>query len=172
MVEIKIDLLITAGYLLNPGYDLQLDAAVAIKDQRIVDVGDSQALMARYESETVLSRPHALLMPGLVDAHTHACQQLLRPCTVDELPMVWSRILVPFEACLGPEDVYISAMAACVEMIKAGITCFADAGGPHMGQVAKAVVQTGLRGVLARSTMDTGDFLPEQMRETTRAAVD
>lgn len=49
-----------------------------------------------------------LLMPGLVDGHTHCCQQLLRGRVSDEYPMVWTRFLVPFESNLLPEDSYIS----------------------------------------------------------------
>lgn len=57
-------------------------------------------------------------MPGLIDGHTHTCQQLLRGRVADEYPMVWTRFLVPFESNLLPEDSYVSGQLACLEMIK------------------------------------------------------
>ena len=78
-------------------------------------------------------------MQGLVDGHTHACQQLLRGRVSDEYPMVWTRFLVPFESNLRPDDSYISGQLACLEMIKNGTTSFADSGGVHMERVADAV---------------------------------
>ncbi|MEW6227241.1 MAG: amidohydrolase family protein, partial [Bacillota bacterium] len=58
-----------------------------------------------------------------------------------------------------------------VEMIRAGVTCFAEAGGPHMEQVAEAAVTLGLRAVLTRSMMDSGDFVPPSMKESTEEAI-
>ena len=61
------------------------------------------------------------------------CQQLLRGRTADEYPMIWTRFLVPFESSLSAQDVRASARLHCIEMIKAGITSFADAGHPLLG---------------------------------------
>ena len=105
-------------------------------------------------------------MPGLVDGHTHTCQQLLRGRTANEYPMVWTRILVPYESSLTPEDCYWSAKLACLEMIKSGTTAFAESGSTHMGDVANAVIESGMRAALARSTMDIGDAIPDCMKES------
>ena len=83
-----------------------------------------------------------LLMQGLVDGHTHACQQLLRGRVSDEYPMVWTRFLVPFESNLRPDDSYINGQLACLDMIKNGTTSFADSGGIHMERVADAVLES------------------------------
>lgn len=107
-----------------------------------------------------------LVMPGLVDGHTHTCQQLLRGRTANEYPMVWTRILVPYESSLTPEDCYWSAKLACLEMIKSGTTAFAESGSTHMGDVANAVIESGMRAALARSTMDIGDAIPDCMKES------
>ncbi|MBC7260387.1 MAG: amidohydrolase family protein, partial [Chloroflexi bacterium] len=58
-----------------------------------------------------------------------------------------------------------------VEMIKAGITTFADAGGTHMHEVARAVEEMGVRACISRSTMDAGDFVPVNMKDSTAEAV-
>ncbi|MGY3718259.1 amidohydrolase family protein [Sutcliffiella cohnii] len=104
-------------------------------------------------------------MPGLIDAHIHTCQQLLKGRTMDEFPMIWSRILVPFEGSLKEDDVYVSAQMSCLEMIKSGTTAFADAGGVHMHKVAEAVVESGMRAAITRSSIDQGDFLPDTMKQ-------
>lgn len=119
-----------------------------------------------YESKEVLNGKNKLVMPGLVDGHTHTCQQLLRGRTANEYPMVWTRILVPYESSLTPEDCYWSAKLACLEMIKSGTTAFAESGSTHMGDVANAVIESGMRAALARSTMDIGDAIPDCMKES------
>src|SRR5690606_34531315 len=99
-----------------------------------------------------------------VDAHTHSAQQLLRGSVIDELPMVWARILVPFESSLTPDDVYAGSKLFCIENLKAGTTTFAEAGGPYMEATAQATVETGIRGCIAFSTMDYGEFIPDSMK--------
>ena len=110
-------------------------------------------------------------MPGLVDGHTHTCQQLLRGRVSDEYPMVWTRFLVPFESNLRPEDSYVSGQLACLEMIKHGTTAFADSGGVYMDRVADAVVESGMRAAIAKSTMDMGNAITGAMKETAKEAV-
>lgn len=120
-----------------------------------------------YEAKEILDGDGNLLMPGFVDGHTHSCQQLLRGRTSDEYPMIWTRFLVPFESNLTPENVRASARLFCLEMIKSGITCFADAGGVHMEEVAEVVIESGMRGVLCRSSMDIKDSFNARLCEST-----
>jgi 5-methylthioadenosine/S-adenosylhomocysteine deaminase len=78
---------------------------------------------------------------------------------------------VPYESQLEPEDVYWSTMLSATEMIKAGITTFADAGGRHMGEAARAVEEMGLRACIARSTMDSAEFVPSSMKDSAEGAI-
>ncbi len=110
-------------------------------------------------------------MPGFVDAHTHTCQQLLRGRLADEYPMIWTRFLVPFESTLTPDDVYWSAKLACLEMIRSGTTSFADSGGVHMHRAADAVIESGMRAAIARSTMDMGGEICSAMKESAEDAI-
>ena len=110
-------------------------------------------------------------MQGLVEGHTHTCEQLLRGRVSDEYPMVWTRFLVPFESNLRPEDSYVSGQLACLEMIKHGTTAFADSGGVYMDRVADAVVESGMRAAIAKSTMDMGNAITGAMKETAKEAV-
>ncbi len=167
----QVDLIISPDLMLTPGMELAGGQSVAIKDGAIVAVGRSADIAASYRARDTMRADGKLLLPGLVDGHTHTAQQLLRGRTFNERPMIWTRILVPFESNLDPPDVYDSAMLASIEMIRSGITCFADAGGPHAEQVAEAAIRSGLRAVITRSTMDIGDSIPESMRETAESAV-
>jgi 5-methylthioadenosine/S-adenosylhomocysteine deaminase len=164
-------LVVSDTTLLLPDMTLRHGASIAVDDTEIVAIDDAARIAAAYRPEVCVEGAGKLAMPGLVDGHTHACQQLLRGRITDEPPMIWVRFLVPFESNLEPEDVYWSAKLCCLEMIKAGITSFADSGGRHMGQVARAVEEMGLRAAITRSTMDMAEFLPDNMKDTTTDAV-
>ena len=118
------DLLIQNVSVLMPDFSVKEGQNIYVKDSRIVKIADAAADDAK-EAKEVISGRGKLVMPGLIDGHTHTCQQLLRGRTANEYPMVWTRILVPFESNLTPEDCYYSAKLACLEMIKSGTTAFA-----------------------------------------------
>ncbi len=166
----KFDLLIRKCRLLQKDLTILPEVNIGINGDRIdrIFMPDAEEVFAKIE----VDGRDRLAMPGMIDAHTHAAQQLLRGSVTDEMPMIWARILVPFESSMTPADVYAGAMLFCVECIKAGITTFADSGGPHMEAVAQAAVETGLRACITRSTMDCGAFIPPTMLETAREAVD
>lgn len=110
-----------------------------------------------------------LLMPGICDSHMHTGQQLLKGRILDELPMIWTRIMLPFESTLDEEKMKLSAELAALEMIKSGTTAFVDAGSYYMESAAEVYVKSGLRGLLSASTMDE-DGLPESIRQNVKEA--
>ncbi|MCR8632643.1 amidohydrolase [Paenibacillus radicis (ex Xue et al. 2023)] len=148
-----------------PSFEIAQNQSIVIQGNRIIEIDTYSELRMKYEPDRIIVGKGKLCMPGLVDAHTHTCQQLLKGRTMEELPMIWSRILVPFESNLDEQDVYVSAQLSCLEMIKSGTTTFNDAGGVHMHQVAKAAVESGMRATITRSSMDIGEFLPLSMRQ-------
>ncbi|GAA0485746.1 amidohydrolase [Salinibacillus aidingensis] len=163
----QIDLLIKNTSLLNPALEVAENQAIAIHNSEILEIGNSDDVKKKYQPESTLDGQGKLTMPGLVDAHTHTCQQLLKGRTMDEYPMIWSRILVPFEGNLDEDDVRVSAQMSCLEMIKSGTTAFAEAGGVHTHKVAEAAIESGMRAAITRSTIDMGDFLPKTMKHPT-----
>lgn len=165
------DILIKGCRVLKPDMTVSEECSVAIHDSWIRKIGACDVLKRTFEPVETLDGKGKLLMPGLVDGHTHTCQQLLRGRISDEYPMVWTRFLVPFESNLRPEDSYISGQLACLEMIKNGTTSFADSGGVHMERVADAVLESGMRAALAKSTMDMGNAITGAMKETAREAI-
>ena len=167
----KCDILIQGCRVLQPDMTISGTCSVAIDKTMICKIGPEAELAQEYEAEETLDGRGKLLMPGLVDGHTHTCQQLLRGRVSDEYPMVWTRFLVPFESNLRPEDSYVSGQLACLEMIKHGTTAFADSGGVYMDRVADAVVESGMRAAIAKSTMDMGNAITGAMKETAKEAV-
>jgi cytosine/adenosine deaminase-related metal-dependent hydrolase len=74
---------------------------------------------------------------------------------------VWWNYYVPFEAMLTDEDVYLSGLLCYANMISVGTTCFAEAGGPHPDAMARAAVDTGIRGFVSLNTIDQGEHWPK-----------
>ena len=126
----RADLLIEARWLLPiaPANTARADHAVAVAAGRIVAFGPTAQLRERFESrERVVRERHALL-PGLVNAHTRACHTLLRGLPVRGPRSRWlSEILAPVEQrCLSADFVRDGTRLGVAEMLRAGITCFAD----------------------------------------------
>ena len=166
----KCDVLIRNVSVLTPQYKIVCGQYIAIRGKKIEEIGDNSA--CPFCADTVIPGDGKLAMPGLVDSHVHACQCLLRGKLADEYPMVWTRILVPFESALTERECYISGKLTYLQQIKSGITTSVEAGGNHMDFVAEAAVESGIRAVLTRSTMDQGAFIPPSWRETTNECLD
>lgn len=153
------------------------DGAIAIKGRRIQWLGRARDARAQVSAKSVIDARGTIAMPGLIDAHFHTAQQLLRGKIVALARKrtlknpVWKNYYIPFEAMLEPEDVYLSGLLAYTNMISVGTTCFAEAGGPHPDDMGRAAMDTGIRGYVALSTMDQGDWVPPSMKMTTRQAL-
>ena len=103
--------------------------AIAIDDAgTIVEVGPVDALRERYDAATETRLPDHVVTPGLFNLHTHAAMTLLRGVG-DDLPLMqWltTRIWPAETALLSEEFVAAGTRLACLEMLRGGITCFAD----------------------------------------------
>lgn len=158
---IHCDILLTGARYLVPDMTVVSDKTIAISNGRILEITDSGA--QDYQADTVLSGKHLLWMPGLVDGHIHTSQQLLRGRLLDEKPVIWKRVNVPFESRLDPEMSRLSAGLAAMEMISCGTTGFVDAGGKYPEVFAEVYGQAGLRGRLTVMTNDS-PHAPESLR--------
>lgn len=164
------DLLIDDCSLLAADMTIMDHAAIAITDGRITDILPQNAAAKKYTAQETISEQNKLWLPGLVDCHTHTGQQLLKGKVLDELPMIWTRIMLPFESTLTPEKMRLSAEIAALEMIAGGTTGFVDSGSYYMAEAGKIYQQSGLRGALSHSTMDQGNF-PASIKETAAEAL-
>ena len=158
--EVALVIHAALGYIDNR---LVPDVSLAINNGIIVDINKKEDILGRYKPEAILNGENKLLLPGLVDAHTHVSQQFLRGRLQEQPIMVWKKFLIPYESTLSEDDVYISTKCACLEMIKSGITGFADAGGPFPEVVCEVVEEMGLRAAITISAMDFGD-IPRNMK--------
>jgi 5-methylthioadenosine/S-adenosylhomocysteine deaminase len=125
-----VDTLVCARWVLpvEPDGAVLDDHAVAIRAGRIVGVAPASVARKRFAAEVVLERPHHALMPGLVNAHTHAAMTLLRG-RAENLPLgAWLQDVVwPLERrWVDPEYVRDGTELAIAEMLRGGVTCFAD----------------------------------------------
>ena len=164
----KCDLLIKgADVLINSG-ELKENVDIAIADGRILAVDAD--LAKQYEADETFDGRYKLFMPGLVDSHMHTGQQLLKGLVLDAKPIIWTRVMLPFESTLTPEKMRLSAQAAALEMIKSGTAGFIDAGSYFMEDAAAVYETSGLRGALSYSTMDE-EGLPESIAMDANEAV-
>ncbi|MDZ7643728.1 MAG: amidohydrolase family protein [Woeseiaceae bacterium] len=102
--------------------------AVAVTDGRIVEILPADAARARYSPGAVVERPDHVLIPGLINAHTHAAMTLFRGFG-DDLPLErWLRERIwPAElATVSAGMVRDGTRHAIAEMLLSGITCFSD----------------------------------------------
>lgn len=162
------DLLIKDGSALTSSDVLEEHLDIAVTNGKIVETGTE--LWKKYESKDILSGKGKLFMPGLVDSHMHTGQQLLKGLVLDAKPIIWTRIMLPFESGLTPEKMRLSAQAAALEMIKCGTAGFIDAGSYHMEEAASVYQASGLRGALSYSTMDE-EGLPDSIAMDAKEAV-
>ena len=164
----KCDLLIKgADVLINSG-ELRDNVDIVIADGRILAVDAD--LAKQYEADETIDGRYKLFMPGLVDSHMHTGQQLLKGLVLDAKPIIWTRVMLPFESTLTPEKMRLSAQAAALEMIKSGTAGFIDAGSYFMEDAAAVYEKSGLRGALSYSTMDE-EGLPESIAMDANEAV-
>jgi 5-methylthioadenosine/S-adenosylhomocysteine deaminase len=130
------------------------DGAVAIRGERIVAVGPRAEIDRAYQAAHRVDRPQALIMPGLVNTHTHAAMSLLRGVADDMKLQDWlQKFIFPAEAKnVTPDFVLWGTRLACLEMMLSGTTTFVDMY-YFEDRVAQAAKEAGLRGVLGETIL-------------------
>ncbi|MEG0876138.1 MAG: amidohydrolase [Oscillospiraceae bacterium] len=120
---------------------------VYISEGRIAAIG---APPPGFLAEKTIDATDKLLVPGFINAHTHAYMTILRNRADDKNFMTWLfDNIVPIEDKLTAEDAYWGVQLACMEMLRSGVTSFLDM---HMfpHSVAKSTADVGIRAVLSR----------------------
>ncbi len=127
------------------------DGAIVIEGDTIVDVGKLDDIKRKYSRYDFIDRSNCIIMPGLVNAHTHAAMSLLRGYA-DDLPLhEWlEKWIWPLESKMESKDIYIGALLASVEAVKMGTTTINTMYHyfPEYNE-AKAISEVGLRGVIS-----------------------
>ncbi|GAA1429815.1 amidohydrolase [Streptomyces thermospinosisporus] len=126
------------------------DAAIVVRDGTVAEVTRAGAVAGRQAGEWIDGRGQVAL-PGLINCHTHAPMVALRGLAEDLPIEEWFNDVVwPVESNLSEKDVELGARLACAEMIRGGVTCFAD----HyfaMDAVARVVAECGMRALLGEA---------------------
>lgn len=141
------DLIVSGEYLLpTPSQSALLhNHGIAVTGDTITDIAPTTTLTERYPTAEQLYTRHGLIMPGLINTHTHAAMACFRGIA-DDLPlMTWlQEHIFPAEAKLTPEIVYNSTLLSIAEMIKSGTTSFCDMY-LFSKEVARAAQTAGIR---------------------------
>ena len=174
-----VDLLITdADHLVTMDKKRRVirDGSVAVQGGRILQVGKSKDLKARYgrRAERTLSAKGKLVLPGMVEGHIHHTQHLARGVGDGLFIRPWlMHFIYPFEAAMTPEEAYISSLHCQWEMMRSGATTFIETANYFPRELARATQETGMRGIFCRSTYDQGQKpfgkLPEKLFTQTTA---
>lgn len=166
------DTLYTADYVItqNDGRDIIRHGAVAVDGNSILCVGHADMLEILYPDARKVELGNSVILPGLVNAHTHISMSLLRGYSDDKSLMDWlTRDIFPREAKLTPELVELGARFSLAEMLRTGTTAFYDM---YMleDSVFHAADELGLRAVLGESvtqffpSLSSADFAGYQER--------
>ncbi|MBZ9571121.1 amidohydrolase family protein [Methanobrevibacter sp. TMH8] len=158
------NILIHDTIILNPKSEKNSTAVESFKGDLLIE-NDKIVEIARKDQESIskdnidkiINGENKILMPGLINTHTHISMNLFRGLADDmELDDWLNNHIWPTEAGLNGEYCYIGALSAIVEMIKSGTTTFNDMYF-YMEDVAKAVEESGIRGCLSYGMIDFAD---------------
>ncbi|MEI7844975.1 MAG: amidohydrolase family protein [Chloroflexota bacterium] len=151
-----VDILFVNAHVLTMDEEMHQyrPGGIAVKGDSIVAVGPEIEIKAQYSATEVFDCGGKVLMPGLINAHTHVPMTLLRGLADDLRLDVWLMgYMMPVEReFVSPDFCRLGSQIACVEFIKGGVTCFADMY-YFEEDIAKATSEAGLRAVLSQSVM-------------------
>ncbi len=136
----------------NAGRQILSPGAVAIAGIDIIDVDRPDVIAARYRAAQTIDARDDIVLPGLINTHTHAPMVMFRGLADDLALMEWlQKYIFPAEAkTVSPEMVRIGTRLAALEMIESGTTTYADMY-YFEEEIAKATREAGLRGILGQT---------------------
>lgn len=136
---------------------------IYIQDGKIVHIGE---IKKELEVTRVIDGKNKVVMPGLINSHTHLGMSLLRNFA-DDLPLHdWlTKKIWPIEAKLTSKDIYWGSLLSMVEMIQGGTTAFCDMYF-SMEEVGKGLEESGIRGVLTRGLIEEQGQSQIKLNET------
>ncbi|MFN2151710.1 MAG: amidohydrolase family protein [Anaerolineales bacterium] len=152
----NVDFLLTNAIVLTMDEDFRIfePGAVAIEGDSIIAVGPSEEINSAYAAHETIDCCQQVLMPGLINAHTHVPMTLLRGLADDLRLDVWLLgYMMPVEKeFVSPEFVRLGTKLACIEQIRSGITCFNDMY-YFEEDVAQATVEAGMRAICGQTVL-------------------
>jgi 5-methylthioadenosine/S-adenosylhomocysteine deaminase len=157
---------------MEPEEGIMDSGSIAIGGNRIAKiVSSSSDRPPELVGKITISARGKVVLPGLINAHTHLFQTLLRGCFAG-LPLTpWLRKIYAVGNHLRKDDYAIGARLGCLESLRSGVTtvvehAFLHPTPAHVDAAISVLRQSGIRGVLCRAAMDTGELVPDGMKET------
>ncbi len=152
----RVDKILTGGLLItmNQHMDLFPDGAIAIRADQIVAVGPSDDIRNHYSADELVLCDGQVIMPGLVNTHTHVPMTLLRGIADDLRFDVWllGYIMPTEREFVNLEFCRLGTLLGCAEMIRSGITMFADMY-YFEAEIAAATAEAGMRAVCGQTIL-------------------
>ena len=141
--------------------DVIRETSLYIEGGKITGIGDAPAGFTR---DKVIDGTDKLVIPGLINCHTHSYMSFMRNVADDLSFMDWLFGKIdPIEQKMTDEDTYWGANLAIIEMMKSGTTCFNDMQ-MNIHQTTRAVKESGMRAVICRGLVGSGNDEAGQMR--------
>lgn len=141
--------------------DVIRETTIYIEGNRIAAIGDRPE---GFSEDKVIDGKDRLVIPGLVNCHTHSYMSFMRNVADDLSFMDWLfGTIDPIEQQMTDEDTYWGACLAIIEMMKSGTTCFNDMQ-MNIHQTTRAVKESGMRAVICRGLVGSGNDEAGQMR--------
>ena len=138
----------------GPERDEVRKTSIYIEKDRIVSVGEAPA---GFAADRVIDGKDRLVIPGLINCHTHSYMAFMRNVADDLSFMDWLfGTIDPIEQQMTDEDTYWGACLAIIEMMKSGTTCFNDMQ-MNIHQTTRAVKESGMRAVISRGLVGSGN---------------
>ena len=141
--------------------DVIRETTLYLEEDKITGIGDKPA---GFTADKVIDGTDKLVIPGLVNCHTHSYMSFMRNVADDLSFMDWLfGTIDPIEQQMTDEDTYWGANLAIIEMMKSGTTCFNDMQ-MNIHQTTRAVKESGMRAVICRGLVGSGSDEAGQMR--------
>ena len=141
--------------------DIIRKADLYVEGNRIVSIDEEPE---GFQAEKIIEGKDRLAIPGLINCHTHSYLSFMRNVADDLSFMDWLfGTIDPIEQKMTDEDTYWGACLAIIEMMKSGTTCFNDMQ-MNIHQTTRAVKESGMRAVICRGLVGSGDDEGGQMR--------
>ncbi len=151
-----MDILIKNGLVLTMDRRRRIlkNTSVSITDGKITEIREG----ITGDADFVIDAKNKIIMPGLINTHTHLPMTLFRG-VADDLPLEkWlNEEIWPIEGQLEAKHVYAGSLLGCLEMIQSGTTCFNDMYF-FMGEVARSINESGIRGCVSLAMFDFGNL--------------
>ena len=150
-----------SAILPNGEKDEVKETSIYIEGDRIVAIGNAPE---GFAEEKVIDGKDKLVIPGLINCHTHSYMAFMRNVADDLSFMDWLfGTIDPIEQQMTDEDTYWGACLAILEMMKSGTTCFNDMQ-MNIHQTTRAVKESGMRAVISRGLVGSGNDEAGQVR--------